>query len=75
MRPEAATEVGLADIWRYDVLPLLEEQLVDRFSSQEVAAIFGLDALGQAAALAGGGSGLGIDIDEGGPDGSDSVES
>lgn len=75
MRPEAATEVGLADIWRYDVLPLLEEQLVDRFSSAEVAAMFGLDALGQAAALAGGRSGVGIGIDEGGPDGPDSVES
>lgn len=45
MRPEAATEAGLADIWRYDILPLLEEQLYDRLSPAEIRSTFGLAAL------------------------------
>ncbi len=45
MRPEAATDAGLADIWRYDILPLLDEQLYDRLSATEVRSMFSLDAL------------------------------
>lgn len=45
MRPEAATEAGLADIWRYDILPLLEEQLYDRLSPAEIRSAFGLATL------------------------------
>lgn len=45
MRPEAATDEGLADIWRYDILPLLEEQLYGSLAPADVSARLGLDAL------------------------------
>jgi 5-methylcytosine-specific restriction protein B len=45
MRPEAATDEGLADIWRYDILPLLEEQLYGSLTPADVSARLGLDAL------------------------------
>lgn len=45
MRPEAATDQGLADIWRYDILPLLEEQLYGTMTLTDVSARLGLDAL------------------------------
>lgn len=45
MRPEAATEAGLARIWRYDILPLLEEHYYGRLDRSEVHRRFGLDSL------------------------------
>lgn len=45
MRPEAATDRGLQRIWRYDILPLLQEHYYGRLSPVDVAARFGLEAL------------------------------
>ena len=49
MKDEAASEVGLSRIWRYDILPLLEEQLYGTHNREEVHANFGLDAIRKAA--------------------------
>lgn len=45
MRPEAATPEGLDRIWRYDLLPLLDEHYYGRLSRSEVLRRFGLDAI------------------------------
>jgi len=45
MRDEAATESGLSRIWRYDILPLLEEQLYVTHNRNDVHTNFGLDAI------------------------------
>ncbi|MDR0283317.1 MAG: AAA family ATPase [Propionibacteriaceae bacterium] len=51
MRAEAATEAGLGRIWRYDILPLLEEQLYGTHTREQVHANFGLDAIRKMVAL------------------------
>jgi hypothetical protein len=45
MRPEAETEAGLDRIWRYDILPLLEEHYYGRTTRAEVHERFGLTNL------------------------------
>lgn len=45
MRGEAATSEGLERIWKYDLLPLLEEHYYGRLSRAAVHERFGLDAL------------------------------
>lgn len=45
MRPSADTDAGLIRIWRYDILPLLEEHFYGRFSPSEVEAKYGLAAI------------------------------
>lgn len=45
MRSAAATEEGLRRIWRFDILPLLEEHYYGRLNRTGVHARFGLDAL------------------------------
>lgn len=45
MRESAATEEGLERIWRFDVLPLLEEHYYGRFSRSDVHQRFGLEPL------------------------------
>jgi 5-methylcytosine-specific restriction protein B len=50
MREEAATEEGLSRIWRYDILPLLEEQLYGTHDREQVHANFGLEAIRRAVA-------------------------
>jgi len=50
MRDEASTEAGLSRIWRYDILPLLEEQLYGTHTREQVQANFGLDAIRKAVA-------------------------
>jgi MoxR-like ATPase len=45
MRPEAASEAGLARIWRHDILPLLEEHYYGRLSRAELLDRFGLPTL------------------------------
>jgi 5-methylcytosine-specific restriction enzyme B len=45
MREEAATEEGLERIWRYDILPLLEEHYYGRLTRGQVHERFGLDSL------------------------------
>lgn len=45
MRATAATEQGLARIWRYDILPLLEEHYYGRQTRSQVHERFGFDAL------------------------------
>src|SRR5690606_36302005 len=45
MRSAAATEEGLRRIWRFDILPLLEEHYYGRLNRAAVHARFGLDAL------------------------------
>jgi 5-methylcytosine-specific restriction protein B len=47
MRQEADTEEGLDRIWRYDILPLLEEQLYGTHDRDQVHANFGLAAIRQ----------------------------
>jgi 5-methylcytosine-specific restriction protein B len=45
MRPDAASPGGLERIWKYDLLPLLEEHYYGRMSRSEVHERFGLAAL------------------------------
>lgn len=45
MRPEAAKAGGLERIWRFDILPLLEEHYYGRLTRDEVHRRFGLAAL------------------------------
>ena len=45
MRPEAGTEKGLARVWKYDILPLLEEHYYGRLTREQLHDRFGLAAL------------------------------
>jgi 5-methylcytosine-specific restriction protein B len=45
MRPDAGDPAGLERIWKYDLLPLLEEHYYGRMSRSEVHDRFGLPAL------------------------------
>ena len=45
MRDEAATPQGLERIWRYDLLPLLEEHYYGRLGRSQVRQRFGLQAM------------------------------
>jgi MoxR-like ATPase len=45
MREEAGTDVGLGRIWRYDILPLLEEHYYGRLTRAQVHEQFGLESL------------------------------
>lgn len=49
MREEASTEDGLARIWKYDLMPLLEEHYYGRLTRQQIRDKFGLDAVRRAA--------------------------
>jgi 5-methylcytosine-specific restriction protein B len=53
MRSEASTDEGLARIWKYDLMPLLEEQYYGRLSRDEIHKRFGLDAIRLIATKAG----------------------
>lgn len=48
MKPDANTDVGLERIWRYDLLPLLEEHHYGRMSRIAIRERFGLDAVSSA---------------------------
>lgn len=45
MKPEADTPAGLARIWRYDIMPLLEEYYYGRLTRTEVQRRFGLESI------------------------------
>lgn len=45
MRSSADTEAGLERIWRYDILPLLEEHFYGRLTPSEVGAKYGIAAI------------------------------
>lgn len=45
MKADAATPGGLERIWKYEILPLLEEHYYGRLARDEVHARFGLDSL------------------------------
>jgi hypothetical protein len=45
MRSEAGTDAGLRRVWKYDILPLLEEHYYGRLTRDELHRRFGLDAL------------------------------
>lgn len=45
MRAEAETDEGLARVWKYDILPLLEEHYYGRLSRSDIHKRFGLDAI------------------------------
>ena len=45
MRSEASTDAGLAQVWDYDILPLLVEHFYGTRDAAEVATDFGLDAM------------------------------
>jgi len=45
MREEAANEEGLQRVWKYDVMPLLEEHYYGRMTRDQIHARFGLEAL------------------------------
>lgn len=45
MRPEAEDSDGLGRIWRYDILPLLEEHFYGQLTTRDVASRFGLSTL------------------------------
>src|SRR5690606_11003471 len=45
MKAHAETEQGLADIWKYELLPLLEEQYLGRLNRDKVHEKFGLPAM------------------------------
>jgi 5-methylcytosine-specific restriction protein B len=45
MRPHSETSSGLDRVWRYDLLPLLEEHYYGRLTRSQVHARFGLDTI------------------------------
>jgi 5-methylcytosine-specific restriction protein B len=45
MRDEASTEEGLRRVWKYDVMPLLEEHYYGRLTRDQIHTRFGLEAL------------------------------
>lgn len=45
MKPHAETDEGLEDIWKYELLPLLEEQYFGRLKRDQVREKFGLAAM------------------------------
>lgn len=45
MKKHAETEIGLERIWRYELLPLLEEHYFGRYSREEVRSRFGLASI------------------------------
>lgn len=45
MKPHAETDEGLEDIWKYELLPLLEEQYFGRLKRNQVREKFGLAAM------------------------------
>lgn len=45
MRSDVARPGGLERVWRYDLLPLLEEHYYGRYTREEIHRRFGLDAL------------------------------
>ena len=45
MRPEAATDEGLARIWKHDIMPLLEEHYYGRLTRAQIHERFGLASL------------------------------
>jgi 5-methylcytosine-specific restriction protein B len=45
MKADVATSAGLHRIWKYEILPLLEEHYYGRLTRDEVHAKFGLEAL------------------------------
>ena len=45
MRPEADTDEGLTRIWKYDIMPLLEDHYYGRLSRADIHKRFGLDAI------------------------------
>ena len=51
MRAEADTDAGRERIWKYDILPLLEEQFYDQLGRDEIRERFGYDAIKAAAGL------------------------
>jgi 5-methylcytosine-specific restriction protein B len=54
MKAHAETDEGLEEIWKYELLPLLEEQYYGRLKRDQVREKFGLKAMrGKAAALTG----------------------
>jgi len=61
MRPEAETWQGLARIWRYDILPLLEEHYYGRLTRAELHQRFGLEVLRQGLQAAAGAETAGAD--------------
>ena len=45
MKPHAETDEGLEEIWKYELLPLLEEQYFGRLKRDQVREKFGLKAM------------------------------
>ena len=45
MKPDAERAGGLARVWRYSILPLLEEHYYGRMTREQVHAMFALDAI------------------------------
>ena len=45
MRPEAGTKQGLERVWRFDILPLLQEHYYGQMSPTQITGKFGLAAL------------------------------
>lgn len=52
MKPHAETDEGLEEIWKYELLPLLEEQYFGRLKRGQVREKFGLAAMRRKAARA-----------------------
>ncbi|WP_284974268.1 AAA family ATPase [Arthrobacter sp. efr-133-TYG-104] len=51
MKPHAESDQGLAEIWKYELLPLLEEQYFGRLSREKIRERFGLEAIRRKARL------------------------
>ena len=45
MRAEANTDEGLERVWKFDIMPLLEEHYYGRLTRDQIHARFGLEAL------------------------------
>jgi 5-methylcytosine-specific restriction protein B len=74
MKPHAETDEGLEEIWKYELLPLLEEQYFGRMKRDQVREKFGLAAMRRKADPDLGPVDLSLSAGEPGPDEQDELE-
>lgn len=67
MKPHAETDQGLAEIWKYELLPLLEEQYFGRLNRDRVREKFSLAAMRRKAGVDVGPVDLALEPGEGSP--------
>ncbi|MET4145487.1 AAA family ATPase [Arthrobacter sp. UYCo732] len=73
MKPHAETDEGLEEIWKYELLPLLEEQYFGRLKRDQVREKFGLAAMRRKAGADVGPVDLSLGAGESVPEGQDEL--